>query len=82
MQQRTLAGYALMHGLTVDGMVVERVSGSTPLADRLQGAARLAALKAGDVLITAKPDPMFSSSRVALDVLAKLKDRNVSLHMI
>jgi putative DNA-invertase from lambdoid prophage Rac len=82
-QQRTLAGHALMHGLTMDRMFVERVaSGSTPLADRPQGAALLAALKAGDVLITAKLDPMFRSSRVTLDVLAKLQDRNASLHMI
>jgi DNA invertase Pin-like site-specific DNA recombinase len=82
-QQRTVAGYALMHGLTVDRMFVERgVSGSTPLADRQQSAALLAALKAGDVLITAKLDRMFRSALDALDVLAKLKVRNVSLHMI
>jgi putative DNA-invertase from lambdoid prophage Rac len=82
-QQRTLAGYALMHGLTVNRMFVERgVSGSTPLGDRPQGAALLATLKSGDVLITAKLDRMFRSALDALDVLAKLKDRNVSLHMI
>jgi putative DNA-invertase from lambdoid prophage Rac len=82
-QQRTLTGYALMHGLTVDRMFVERgVSGSTPLAERPQGAALLAALKSGDVLITAKLDRMFRSALDALDVLAKLKARNVSLHMI
>src|ERR1700692_4713858 len=39
-QQRTVAGYALMIGLTVDRMFIERgVSGSVPLADRPQGAA-------------------------------------------
>jgi putative DNA-invertase from lambdoid prophage Rac len=82
-QQRTMSGYALMHGLTVDRMFVERgVSGSTPLADRPQGTALLAALKAGDVLITAKLDRMFRSALNALDVLANLKERNVNLHMI
>ena len=82
-QQRTVAGYALMHGLTVDRMFVERgVSGSTPLADRPQGAALLAALKSADVLITPKLDRMFRSALDALEVLAKLKDRNVCLHMI
>jgi putative DNA-invertase from lambdoid prophage Rac len=82
-QQRTLAGYALMHGLTVDRMFVERgVSGSTPLGDRPQGAALFAVLKSGDVLITAKLDRMFRSALDALDVLAKLKARSVSLHMI
>lgn len=82
-QQRTIAGYALMLGLTVDRMFIERgVSGSVPLWDRLEGAALLAALRSGDVLITSKLDHMFRSALDALDVLAKLKGRNVSLHMI
>jgi DNA invertase Pin-like site-specific DNA recombinase len=82
-QQRTVAGYALMLGLTVDRMFVERgVSGSVPLAVRTEGIALLAALKPGDVVITAKLDRMFRSALDALDVLAKLKARNVSLHMI
>jgi hypothetical protein len=73
-QQRTLAGYAFMHGLTVDRMFVERgVSGSVPLADRPLGTALLAALKPGDVLITPKLDRMFRSALDALGVLAKLK---------
>ena len=80
-QQRTIAGYALMLGLTVDGMFIERgVSGSVPLSS--EGTALLNILKAGDVLITPKLDRMFRSALDALDVLAKLKDRNVSLHMI
>ena len=37
-QQRTMAGYALMHGMTLDRVFVERgVSGSTPLCDRPEG---------------------------------------------
>jgi putative DNA-invertase from lambdoid prophage Rac len=82
-QDRTIAGYAMMHGLTVDRMFVERgVSGTKPLSDRPEGAALVAALKAGDVVITAKLDRMFRSALDAMDVLAKLKDRDVSLHMI
>jgi putative DNA-invertase from lambdoid prophage Rac len=82
-QQRTMVGYALMHGLSVDRMFVERcVSGSTPLGERPQGTALLAALKPGDVVVTAKLDRMFRSALDALDVLAKLKARDVSLHMI
>ena len=82
-QQRTVAGYALMLGLTVDRMFVERgVSGSVPLSERAEGIALLAALKSGDVLITPKLDRMFRSALDALDVLAKLKARSVSLHMI
>jgi putative DNA-invertase from lambdoid prophage Rac len=82
-QDRTIAGYAMMHGLTVDRMFVERgVSGTKPLSDRPEGAALLAMLSPGDVVITAKLDRMFRSALDAMDVLAKLKERGVSLHMI
>jgi putative DNA-invertase from lambdoid prophage Rac len=82
-QQRQVAGYALMQGLAVDRTFVERgVSGSVPLAEREQGQALLATLRPGDVVITAKLDRMFRSALDALDMLAKLKARSVSLHMI
>ena len=72
-----------MLGLTVDRMFIERgVSGSVPLSDRPEGANLLAALKSGDVVITPKLDRRFRSTLDALDVLAKLKARNVILHMI
>src|SRR3954470_19685692 len=73
-QQRVIAGYAQIHGLAVDQVFVERgVSGSKPLGDRPQGAALLAALKPGDVVITPKLDRMFRSALDALDVLGRLK---------
>lgn len=82
-QQRQVEGYAMMQGLALDGMYVERgVSGSKPLGERSEGAALLAILKPGDVVITAKLDRMFHSSLNALDVLAQLKARSISLHMI
>ncbi len=82
-QQRTVAGYAIMHGLTVDHMFIERgVSGSIPLSARAKGTVLLTALKAGDVVITAKLDRMFRSALDALDVLAKLQGRGVSLPII
>src|SRR6201994_3017615 len=82
-QQRTIAGYAQMHGLEVASVFVERgVSGSKPLADRPQGAALLAALEPGDVVITPKLDRMFRSALDALDVLGRLKQAGVALHMI
>jgi putative DNA-invertase from lambdoid prophage Rac len=82
-QQRTISGYALMHGMTVDQTFIERgVSGSKPLADRPQGAALLAAIMPGDVVITPKLDRMFRSALDALDVLGKLKERGIALHMI
>jgi DNA invertase Pin-like site-specific DNA recombinase len=82
-QQRTLAGYAMMHGMSIDHMHVERgISGSVPLQDRPEGAAMLAALLPGDVIISPKLDRMFRSALDALTVLESLKQRGVSLHMI
>ena len=82
-QQRQIEGYAMMIGLSLDGMFVERgVSGSKPLGDRPEGATLLSTLKPGDIVITAKLDRMFRSSLNALDVLAQLKARSISLHMI
>ncbi|GJE43779.1 recombinase family protein [Methylobacterium soli] len=82
-QQRQIEGYAMMQGLALDRMFVERgVSGSKPLGERAEGAALLAVLQPGDVVITAKLDRMFRSSLNALDVLAQLKARSISLHMI
>jgi putative DNA-invertase from lambdoid prophage Rac len=82
-QQRQIAGYAQMNGLTVAHTFVERgVSGSKPLADRPEGAKLLAALAPGDVVITPKLDRMFRSALDALAVLGDLKARGVSLHMI
>jgi DNA invertase Pin-like site-specific DNA recombinase len=82
-QQRTMAGYALMHGLTIGKVFVERgVSGCRPLDDRPAGAALLAALEPGDVVITARLDRMFRSALDALDVLGRLKERGISLHMV
>jgi DNA invertase Pin-like site-specific DNA recombinase len=52
-QQRTIAGYAQMHGLAVEHVFVERgVSGSKPFSDRPEGAKLLEALKPGGVLFT------------------------------
>jgi putative DNA-invertase from lambdoid prophage Rac len=82
-QQRTIEGYAMMQGLALDRVFVERgVSGSKPLAERPQGERLLATLKAGDTVITPKLDRMFRSALDALDVLGQLQKRGISLHMI
>jgi putative DNA-invertase from lambdoid prophage Rac len=82
-QQRTIEGYAMMHGLTIDHVFVERgVSGSKKLTDRPEGAKLLAGLKPGDVLLTPKLDRMFRSALDALDVLAQFQKAGISLHMI
>src|SRR5918993_5260499 len=82
-QERTIQGYAMMHGLKLDRVFVERaVSGSRPIAERPEGAKLMAAATAADVVITPKLDRMFRSALDALDVLARLKERGVSLHII
>jgi DNA invertase Pin-like site-specific DNA recombinase len=82
-QQRTIEGYAMMHGLKIDHVFVERgVSGSKKLTDRPEGAKLLAGLKPGDVVLTPKLDRMFRSALDALDVLAQLQKAGISLHMI
>jgi len=64
---------------SVDMVFVQRsVSGSKPLRD----AALLEILRSGDVVITPKLDRMFCSALDALDVLGRLKDRAMNLHMI
>src|SRR3954465_10771276 len=73
----------MTQGLTLDEVFVERgVSGSRPIGERPEGAKLLGKVMAGDVIITPKLDRMFRSALDALDVLARLKDRDVSLHMI
>lgn len=82
-QQRRVEGYAAMNDMVVDRHFVERgVSGSVPLADRPEGGALVQLVQPGDVIITPKLDRCFRSALDALDVLQKLKDRGVSLHMI
>lgn len=82
-QQRTIAGYAMMQGMELTKTFIESgVSGSMPLNDRPQGSALMAALKPGDAVITPKLDRMFRSSLDALRVLADMKSRNVTLYMI
>lgn len=82
-QERTIAGYAMMHGLEVAHVHVERgVSGSLPIDARPEGKVLLGRLQAGDTVITPKLDRMFRNARDALNTLDDLKKRGVALHMI
>src|SRR5690242_13931973 len=82
-QERTIAGYAMMHGLKVDRIFSERgISGSKPLADRPEGGALLSVLKPGDIVITPKLDRMFRSANDALTNLERIRKQGVHLHMI
>src|SRR5215212_8002984 len=82
-QRRMIEGYAHMHGLTLDQIVVEEgVSGSVPLNDRPAGSAMLAKLRARDIVIAAKLDRCFRSALDALNVVEQLKTRGVKLHLL
>jgi len=82
-QRRQVEGYALMHGLTVNEIVIEEgVSGSVPVAERPAGGALFAKLKAGDVVIAPKLDRLFRSALDALTVVENLKARGVKLHLL
>jgi putative DNA-invertase from lambdoid prophage Rac len=82
-QRRQIEGYALMHGLTLAGVLVEEgVSGSVPVEDRPVGGPLLARLERGDIVIAAKLDRLFRSALDALKVVESLKTRGVKLHLL
>lgn len=82
-QRRQLEGYAMMHGLELDEVFVERgVSGWKPLSTRPEGGRLRAVLSAGDVILCPKLDRMFRSARDALSVSDELKQLGVSLHLL
>jgi putative DNA-invertase from lambdoid prophage Rac len=82
-QRRQIEGYALMHGLSVDEIVVEEgVSGSVPVAERPAGGRLFARLKAGDIVVAPKLDRLFRSALDALQTVQALRERGVSLHLL
>ncbi|WP_262416253.1 recombinase family protein, partial [Pseudomonas fluorescens] len=82
-QRQQITGYAMIKGWQVDEFFVEGgVSGSVPLADRPEGLRLLAALQAGDIVITARLDRAFRSAADALGTLEQLKEDKIGLHMI
>lgn len=82
-QRQQITGYAMMKGWQVAEFFVEGgVSGSVPLAERAEGERLLAAVSAGDVIVTAKLDRLFRSAADALVTLEELKAQGVGLHMI
>jgi putative DNA-invertase from lambdoid prophage Rac len=82
-QRRQIEGYALMHGLALDGVVVEEgVSGSIPIAERPAGGALFAKLAKGEAIISPKLDRLFRSAVDALQVVEDLKKRGVALHLL
>jgi putative DNA-invertase from lambdoid prophage Rac len=82
-QRRQIEGYALMHALTLAGVMVEEgVSGSVPIEDRPVGSRLFAQLQRGDIVIAAKLDRLFRSALDALKVVESLRTRGVKLHLL
>ena len=82
-QRRQIEGYALMHGLKLDDVVVEEgVSGSVPVAERPAGGPLFSGLTKGDVIIAPKLDRLFRSALDALTVVEDLRKRGVALHLL
>jgi putative DNA-invertase from lambdoid prophage Rac len=82
-QRRQIEGYALMHGLVVDEIVIEEgVSGSVPVAERPKGGELFARLMKGDVVIAPKLDRLFRSALDALTTVEDLRQRGVGLHLL
>jgi putative DNA-invertase from lambdoid prophage Rac len=82
-QRRQIEGYAIMHGLALDGVVIEEeVSGSVPVSERPKGGGLFAKLAKGDVVIAPKLDRLFRSALDALTVVDDLRKRGVSLHLL
>ena len=82
-QRRMIEGYAHMHGLDLDRVIVEEgVSGSIPLDQRPAGGDMLTKLNDGDIVIAAKLDRCFRSALDALTVVEQMKQRGVKLHLL
>lgn len=81
-QRELIEAISKLEGLSLAGVFVEEgVSGAKPLASRPQGAAVLAAVQAGDVIVALRLDRMFRDVADAAATLADLKRRGISMYL-
>lgn len=79
-QERMLAGFAMMHGRELGQVFVERaVSGGSPFAKRPAAAEALAAMERGDTLIIVKLDRGFRDAGDMLDTIRLFRERGMDL---
>lgn len=79
-QERKISGVAMYHGLDLDEVVSEVVSGvDFEFAQRPAAGALLGRLKKGDMLVVAYLDRAFRSVRDALDTAQKFREAGISL---
>jgi DNA invertase Pin-like site-specific DNA recombinase len=82
-QRRAIEGTALAQGYALAGIFTEAgVSASIPIAQRPQGAALLAAMQPGDIVVVTKLNRAFRSARDALTTLEYLRSRSIGLHSV
>lgn len=82
-QQRQIEGYAMMKGLGITALYIERaVSGSKPISIRPEGKRLRSSLRSGDSVICAKLDRMFRNAKDALTVSEELRQNNIKLHLL
>jgi DNA invertase Pin-like site-specific DNA recombinase len=82
-QQRRIAARAIENGWTLTHVFVDAgVSGSIPLAKRPEGSRLLAALRPGDVVVSAGMDRCFRSALDALTVVNDFRRRRISLWLL
>jgi len=82
-QERQLNGYAMMQGLEIDELFIEKgVSGAKPFVSRPEGCRLFEVMQSGDTLLCSKLDRLFRSARDALIVSDELKQKGVSLHLL
>jgi DNA invertase Pin-like site-specific DNA recombinase len=82
-QQRLIGSRVQQYGLpVVDRMLIEDgVSGSIPLGRRPRGAALLAAVQPGDVVLACKLDRMFRDTRDALRTIKLFRRNRIRLYL-
>jgi DNA invertase Pin-like site-specific DNA recombinase len=82
-QERRVRLHAAEDGWTTNQIYVEEgISGSVPFAQRPQGKALLARLRAGDAVICAKLDRMFRDTLDARDTVAEFEAREIKLFLL
>ena len=82
-QQRQIEGRCMQENWCADHIYVERaVSGARPFGDREQGAALLARLQPGDIVVAAKLDRMFRSALDALQTCDRFQRDGISLFLL
>lgn len=82
-QERRIRGYCDQEGRPLTRMFTDRgVSGGMRLCDRPEGAALLAAIRPGDVVVASKLDRAFRNAADALASLDQLKAKRVRLVLL